>query len=89
MRPAHYTKLPDGMLCKCLNLWREWDGSHWCCGAAPTPPIARPAIRPAYIRLTDWIREGDLVTYTTGGRGDYFQGPSDCQWLVPGTVRAF
>ena len=29
--PQGYTRLPDGVACRCLHLWRETDGSHWCC----------------------------------------------------------
>lgn len=31
MRPDNYMKLPKGVRCKCHALWREADGSHWCC----------------------------------------------------------
>lgn len=30
-RPAQYCRLPNGVSCKCLKLWREADGSYWCC----------------------------------------------------------
>lgn len=33
--PAGYNKLPDGVRCRCLNLWQEADGSFWCCKDAP------------------------------------------------------
>lgn len=40
MRPENYTQLPRGVRCKCLALWREADGSYWCCrqfeGSEPT-----------------------------------------------------
>lgn len=29
--PQGYRKLPDGVRCRCMNLWAEADGSHWCC----------------------------------------------------------
>lgn len=29
--PAGYSKLPDGVVCKCFKMWRATDGSHWCC----------------------------------------------------------
>lgn len=31
MRPEHYQKLPKGVRCRCLHLWKEADGSFWCC----------------------------------------------------------
>lgn len=30
--PANYVRLPNGIRCKCLNLWTDdRDGSLWCC----------------------------------------------------------
>jgi hypothetical protein len=29
--PAGYTKLPDGMICKCAKVRRDVDGFYWCC----------------------------------------------------------
>ena len=29
--PEGYTPLPKGVRCRCLKLWREADGSYWCC----------------------------------------------------------
>lgn len=31
MPPEHYKQLPKGVRCRCLKLWREADGSYWCC----------------------------------------------------------
>lgn len=31
MPPYNYTKLPAGIKCRCLHLWKEVDGSYWCC----------------------------------------------------------
>jgi hypothetical protein len=40
-RPDHYSKLPDGVRCRCIHLWREVDGSHWCCNANKAPEPVR------------------------------------------------
>lgn len=29
--PSGYTKLPPYVRCRCMNLWVEADGNHWCC----------------------------------------------------------
>lgn len=29
--PSGYKKLPSGVRCRCIRLWRDPDGSHWCC----------------------------------------------------------
>lgn len=29
--PQGYARLPKGVVCRCLHLWRETDGSQWCC----------------------------------------------------------
>ena len=34
MPSDEYRKLPKGIRCKCLKLWREADGSYWCCNPA-------------------------------------------------------
>lgn len=39
-RPDHYQKLPDGVKCRCVYLWREVDGSHWCCNINRAPKSA-------------------------------------------------
>lgn len=31
MIPGGYDKLPKGVRCKCPRLWKEADGSYWCC----------------------------------------------------------
>lgn len=31
MAPDQYQTLPKGWKCKCHALWREADGSYWCC----------------------------------------------------------
>lgn len=33
-RPDHYIPLAAGYRCKCFNMWRDADGSLWCCGSA-------------------------------------------------------
>lgn len=42
VRPDYYRKLPDGVRCRCINLWAEVDGSHWCCNVnrRPQPALA-------------------------------------------------
>lgn len=40
-RPDTYTRLPDGVRCKCSNLWSEADGSYWCCN---TGAVARQSL---------------------------------------------
>lgn len=32
--PAGYTRLPDGVMCKCFKLWSDGAGGHYCCKAA-------------------------------------------------------
>lgn len=32
MAPENYKPLPQGVQCLCPHLWRDVDGSHWCCG---------------------------------------------------------
>lgn len=32
MPPADYKLIPKGVRCSCPALWREADGSYWCCG---------------------------------------------------------
>lgn len=29
--PEGYSKLPDGVRCRCLKLWLDPDGIFWCC----------------------------------------------------------
>lgn len=29
--PSNYKRLPDGLKCRCINLFQEPDGSYWCC----------------------------------------------------------
>ena len=31
MIPEGYEKLPEGVRCRCANLYREWNGNYWCC----------------------------------------------------------
>jgi hypothetical protein len=38
--------------------------------------------KPQFIRWTDWILDGDAVTYSGGGG---WQSPSACRWIVPRT----
>lgn len=33
MPPEQYRQLPKGVRCRCLKLWREADGSYWCCNS--------------------------------------------------------
>lgn len=33
--PTGYTKLPPYVRCRCMNLWVEADGNHWCCKGVP------------------------------------------------------
>lgn len=40
MIPVGYSKLPDGVVCKCFKMWREADGSHWCCLPQPGTVIS-------------------------------------------------
>lgn len=40
MIPAGYSKLPDGVICKCWKMWREPDGSSWCCLPTKRPNAA-------------------------------------------------
>lgn len=39
--PANYRLLPDGVRCRCINLWQDRQGRFYCCGAtdaeAPAP----------------------------------------------------
>jgi hypothetical protein len=37
--------------------------------------------KPQFIRWTDWILDGDAVSY---GGGSY-NSPSACRWIIPGT----
>jgi len=30
-RPANYKPLLKGVRCRCPRLWRDADGSYWCC----------------------------------------------------------
>jgi hypothetical protein len=41
VRPDYYSKLPDGVRCRCIHLWAEVDGSHWCCNANKAPEPVR------------------------------------------------
>ena len=34
MAPDQYRALPKGWKCKCPALWKEADGSYWCCNAS-------------------------------------------------------
>lgn len=38
--PEGYSKLPAGAVCKCFKMWRETDGSHWCCLPKKRPEAA-------------------------------------------------
>ncbi len=29
--PLGYERLPEGVRCRCVNLWRDASGAHWCC----------------------------------------------------------
>lgn len=37
--------------------------------------------KPKFLRWTDWILDGDAVTYSGGGHGS----ASACRWLIPNT----
>jgi hypothetical protein len=43
-----------------------------------------PEIKPRFIPWTDWILDGDAVTYSTAGYGSA-ESPSACLWLIPNT----
>lgn len=47
MAPDGFTKLPKGIKCKCSALWREEDGSFWCC-------------RTWCAACQEWLEEGDI-----------------------------
>lgn len=38
--PNGYSRLPNGVVCKCFKVWRETDGSHWCCLPTKRPDAA-------------------------------------------------
>jgi len=48
----------------------------------PTPEL--PVIKPRFLPWTDWIFDGDAVTYSTAGYGSA-ESPSACRWLIPNT----
>lgn len=38
--PSDYTRLPDGLRCKCMKQWQDPDGSLWCCRAPPIETVS-------------------------------------------------
>lgn len=36
--------------------------------------------KPQFIKWTDWVLDGDAVTYGGGA----YKSPSACRWIVPG-----
>jgi hypothetical protein len=52
--------------------------------AEEKPNHELPVIKPRFLPWTDWILDGDAVTYSTAGYGSA-ESPSACQWLIPNT----
>lgn len=51
MAPNGYTRLPEGIGCRCVNLWSEPDGIYWCCNRGSAPVYAPIDIDPDARRL--------------------------------------
>ncbi len=52
--PDGYHPLPPGARCRCLKLWADGKGNHWCCmptalAASPSPPETREGVTPAML----------------------------------------
>ncbi len=48
--PEGYGLLPKGVRCRCVKLWREADGTFWCCtdgkprGTSEPPKSSQPQV---------------------------------------------
>ncbi len=40
--PEGYGLLPKGVRCRCVNLWREADGTFWCCSEGKPRGTSEP-----------------------------------------------
>lgn len=68
-RPANYERLPDGVRCRCINLWRDADGSYWCCkreGGETIEPVGGGIFFDGKVKSPRELAEDDVRLFGNG-----------------------
>jgi hypothetical protein len=69
--PSSYKKLPKEVRCRCLNEWRDADGSYWCCQRDPKEVVMTVNHRNnVHERLA---KLGEVFKERNGAYGDTFR----------------